>query len=143
MTLIVALPAFANRVSLTRAMSAYPHQEYFPPPHDVAGAKSGTDGMDTESSVNRARDEMIFERVVPSCYLRGLSSVLLEQSASASRPLDEMPAEDMHRAVFLKISQVYPEICGAAERMVASSPRELDHDKEADSNIADGMSAGG
>jgi hypothetical protein len=72
---------------------------------------------------------------------------LLEQSASASQAfdeqaLDEMPAEDMHRAV-LNISRVYAEICETAERSVASPPRELDHGKAADGKIADGMSAGG
>jgi hypothetical protein len=53
-----------------------------------------------------------------------------------------MPAEDMHRAV-LKISRIYAEIGETEERIVASRPRELDHDKEADGKIPDGMSAGG
>jgi hypothetical protein len=60
-----------------------------------------------------------------------------EQSASIGQALDEMPAEDMHLAVS-NISLFYAEICGTAERIVASSPRELDHGKK-----ADGMSAGG
>jgi hypothetical protein len=90
---------------------------------------------------------MIFERIAPSCYLREPFSVLLEQSASVSQAPDEVPAEDMHRAVF-KISQVYAEICETAERIVASSPRELGHgqeaySQEADGQEADGMSAGG
>ena len=112
-------------------------QEYFPQLQYFSGAGFGTDAALTASSADCPRNEMIFERVVPSCYRRGVSSVMLEQSASASQALDEMPAEDMHRAV-LKISRVHAEICETAERIVASSPRELDHDKE-----ADGMSAGG
>jgi predicted ArsR family transcriptional regulator len=67
---------------------------------------------------------------------------LLEQSASASQALDEMPAEDMHCAV-LNISRACAEICEMAERIVASSARELDHGKRADGKKADGMSAGG
>ena len=85
---------------------------------------------------------MVFEHFAPSCYLCSPFSVLLEQSVSASQTLDEIPAEDMHRAV-LNISRVYAEIYGTAERIVASAPRELDHGKAADGKTADGMSAGG
>lgn len=82
--------------------------------------------MRVNGSTNGPRNEMIFERVGPSCYLRGPFSVLLEQSASAGRSLDETPAEHMHRAVS-RISQVHVEICETAERIVASPPRELGH----------------
>lgn len=82
--------------------------------------------MRVNGSTNGPRNEMIFERVGPSCYLRGPFSVLLEQSASAGRSLDETPAEHMNRAVS-RISQVHVEICETAERIVASPPRELGH----------------
>ena len=93
--------------------------------------------MATESSADRARNEMTFERVAPPCYLHKLFPALPEQSASASEAPDDMPAEDMHRAV-LKISEVHAEICETAKRIVASPPRNSRHDKK-----ADGMSAGG
>ena len=107
----------------------------------------GTERLLVESSAKRLRNEMIFEHVVPSCYLREPFTDSLGQSASAGRAWDDMPAEDMHRAV-LKIYRVCTEIGETEERIVASSPRDLDHDKEADGKrvdgkVADGMSAGG
>jgi hypothetical protein len=112
-------------------------QEYLPRSQPTTGRAIGTDAVLADCSANCPRNEMVFERVCPSCYLYGPSSALLEQSASAGRALDEMPAEDMHRAVS-KISQVYVEICETAERIVASPPRELGHGQK-----AYGMSAGG
>jgi hypothetical protein len=145
-TSVVSLRAFADRTGLPFTMPV-DRQEYLPRLRRSAGAVSGTDATLVDSSANRPRNEMIFEHFAPSCYLCSPFSVLLEQSASASQALyeqdlyeqalDEIPAEDMHRAV-LKISRVYAEICETAERIVASSPRELDHGK-----AADGMSAGG
>lgn len=137
MTSIVSLQAFASSAGLPFAMLVDRQQEYLPRLRRSAGRAAGTDAVLVDCSANCPRNEMAFERVGRSCYLRGPSSVLLEQSASAGRSLDEMPAEDMHRAVS-KISQVYVEICETAERIVASPPRELGHGPE-----ADGMSAGG
>lgn len=110
-------------------------QEYLPRSPQELGGEPKPALVD--SSANFLRNEMVFERIAPSCYLRGPFSVLLEQSASAGWALDEMPAEDMHRAVS-KISQVDAEICETVERIVARSPRALGHGQE-----ADGMSAGG
>jgi hypothetical protein len=145
-SIVVSLRAFADRAGLPSAMPV-DRQEYVPRLRRSAGAASGTDAALVDSSADRPRNEMMFEHVAPSCYLCSPFSVLLAQSASASQDLyeqdlyeqalDEMPAEDMHRAV-LNISRVYAEICGTAERIVASTPRELDHGK-----AADGMSAGG
>jgi hypothetical protein len=131
-----SLHAFADLAGLPLA-TLVDRQEYLPRLRRPAGAASVTDATVIDSSANRPRNEMIFEHFAPSCYLCGPFSVLLEQSASASQTLNEIPAEDMHRAV-LKISRVYIEICETAERIVASAPRELDHGK-----TADGMSAGG
>jgi hypothetical protein len=140
-TSVVSLRAFTDRTGLPFA-TLVDRQEYLPRLRRSAGAASGTDATLFDSSANRPRNEMIFEHFAPSCYLCSPSSVLLEQSASASQAfyeqaLNKMPAEDMHRAV-LNISRVYAEICETAERSVASPPRELDHGK-----AADGMSAGG
>ena len=132
---------FADRAGLPLAMLV-DRQEYLPRLRRSAGAVSGTDATLVDSSANRPRNEMVFEHFAPSCYLCSQFSVLLEQSASAGETLDEMPAEDMHRAV-LNISRVYTEICETAERIVASAPREFDHGKAADGKTADGMSAGG
>jgi hypothetical protein len=135
-TSVVSLRAFADCASLPFAMLV-DRQEYLPRSRRAAGEASGTDAALLDSSADCPRNEMIFEHLAPSCYPCGPFSVLLEQSASASQTLDEMPAEDMHRAVS-KISRVYAEICETAERIVASAPRKLDHGK-----AADGMSAGG
>jgi hypothetical protein len=135
-TSVVSLRAFADRTGLPFTMPV-DRQEYLPRLRRSAGAVSGTDATLVDSSANRPRNEMIFEHFAPSCYLCSPFSVLLEQSASASQTLDEVPAEDMRRAV-LNISRVYAEIYGTAERIVASAPRELGHGK-----TADGMSAGG
>ena len=136
-TRFVALRAYVDPASVSFVAMADLHQEYFPQLWYYAEAELGIDASVFDSSAECARNEMIFEHLAPSCYLREPFLDSLEQSASASRALDEMPAEDMHRAV-LKISRVYAEICETEERIVARSPRELDHDKE-----ADGMSAGG
>ena len=146
MTSVVGLLAFADLAGLPLAMLV-DRQEYFPRLRRSAEAASGTDATLVDSSANRPRNEMIFEHVAPSCYLYSPISVLLELSASASQDLheqdlyeqalDEIPAEDMHRAV-LKISRICAEICETVEPIVASPPRELDHGK-----AADGMSAGG
>ena len=138
MTSVVSLQAFVSSAGLPFAMLVdRREQEYLPWLRPSAGRAAGTDAVPVDCSANCPRNEMAFERVGRSCYLRRPFSVLLEQSASASRSLNEMPAEDMHRAVS-KISQVYVEICETAERIVASPPRELGHGQE-----ADGMSAGG
>jgi hypothetical protein len=125
-TSVVSLRAFASSAGLPFAMLIDRKREYFPRLRPCAGGAAGTDGVRVNGSTNGPRNEMIFERVGPSCYLRGPFSVLLEQSASAGRSLDETPAEHMHRAVS-RISQVHVEICGTAERIVASPPRELGH----------------
>lgn len=122
-------------------------QEYLPRLRGFAEAGTGTDAAIVDSSADCPRNEMIFEHLAPSCYPFGPFLVSLEQGASASQSLDELPAEDMHRAV-LSISEVYAEICETAERLVASSPRQLGHGKKAQaqraySKIANGMSAGG
>jgi hypothetical protein len=135
-TSVVSLRAFADPAGLPVARLV-DRQEYLPRLRRSAGTASGTDASLVDSSDNRPRNEMMFEHLVPSCYLCGPFSVLLEQRASASQALDRLPAEDMHRAV-LKISRVYAEICETTERSVANPPRELDHGK-----AADGMSAGG
>ena len=57
--------------------------------------------------------------------LRNLIGTLYQRIGKFDR------AEDMHRAV-LKISRAYAEICETEERIVARSPRELDHGKAAD-----------
>jgi nicotinamidase-related amidase len=62
--------------------------------------------------------------------------------ASASHALDEMPAEDVHRAVS-KISGVYAEVCETAEWIAATTPRRLGHGKQANGKHVNGMSAGG
>jgi len=110
----VRLGAFVDAADLPFAMLA-DRQEYFPRPRRSAGPWAGTDADVVDSSANGPRNEMIFEHLAPSCYLCGPSSSLLRQSASASRALDKLPAEDMHRAV-LNISRVYAEICETAER---------------------------
>jgi hypothetical protein len=150
------LRAFGNAAGRPLAMLA-DRQEYLPRLWHFAAAGSGTDANVVASSADCPRSEMVFERLAPSCYLSQPFSILLEQRASASQDLDELPAEDMLRAV-LDISEVYAEICETAERIVASSPRELDHGKKAqvkntqvkkaqvkkaDGKRADGMSAGG
>jgi hypothetical protein len=127
-------------------------QEYLPRLRHFAAAGFGTDAAIVDSSADRSRSEMIFEHGPPACYLCGPFSILLEQGASASQTLDEVPAEDMHRTV-LKISRVYVESCETTERIVASSPREVGHGKKAETKKAqakkaygkkaDGMSAGG
>jgi hypothetical protein len=71
---------------------------------------------------------MMFERATPSCYRCAPFSASAEQSASACQAPGEMPAEDMHRALS-NISLTYAEISETAERIVASSPRELGHGK--------------
>lgn len=138
MTSTVDHPAFASRLS---AIWADRRQEYLPRLRlSVApgfGTDFGTDGGVIDSSANCSRNEMIFERVGPSCYLWQPFPALAEQGVSASQVPDEMPAEDMHRAVS-KISRVYAEICETAESIVASAPRELGHGQQ-----ANGMSAGG
>lgn len=119
------------------AMRAARGQEYLPRSRLSVAPGFGTDGAVIDSFANCSRNEMIFERVGPSCYLWRPFSALAEQGVSAGQAVDEMPAEDMHRTVS-KISRVYAEICGTAERIVASSTRELGHGQQ-----ANGMSAGG
>jgi hypothetical protein len=148
--------AFVDRVDLALAMPA-DREEYLPQLQHFTRAGFGTDAALTDSSADCPRSEMIFEHLAPPCYPCGPSSVLLEQSASAGWSLDELPAEDMHRAV-LNISEVYAEICETAERIFASPPRQRGHGKKAQAKraqakraqakraygkIADGMSAGG
>jgi len=143
------LRAFVHAAGLPFATLA-DRQEYLP--RLCGSAAAGTDADVVDSSAERPRNEMIFEHLVPSCYLCGPSSILLGQSASTSRAPDELPAEDMHRAV-LKISRVYTEICETAERIVARSPRQSGHGiracgnraygKQAYGKQAYGMSAGG
>jgi hypothetical protein len=133
---VTALSRFVLRRPGQRAFVAMVdlRQEYLPQWWYSAQAELGTDVV-VDSSAKGARNEMIFEHLAPSCYLREPFPDSLEQSASASRASD-VPAEDMHRAV-LRIYRVYAEICETKERIVASSPRKLDHEE------ADGMSAGG
>lgn len=136
-TSAVSRRAFASSTGLPFAILVDRNLEYIPRLRPSAGRATGTDAVLADCSAHCPANEMVFERVGPSCYPHRPFSVLLEQSASAGRSLDEMPAEDMHRAVS-KLSQVYVEICETAERIVASPPRELGHGQE-----ADGMSAGG
>jgi hypothetical protein len=135
----VCLRAFVDAAGLPFAMPA-DRQEYLP--QLWCPAASGTKADVAASSADCPLGEMIFEHLAPSCYLCGPSSILLEQSASSSGALDELPAGDMHRAV-LNISEVYAEICETAERIVACSPREWGHGKRAYGKRAYGMSAGG
>ena len=137
MTSTVDHPAFVYLASRLGAMWADRRQEYLPRLRLSVAPGFGTDGAVIDSSANCSRNEMIFERVGPSCYLWRPFSALAEQGVSASQAPDEMPAEDMRRAVS-KISRVYAEICETAERIVASAPRELGHGQQ-----ANGMSAGG
>jgi hypothetical protein len=141
-TSCVARRAYDDPRSRRLTSSANRHQEYLPQLWYYVGAEYRTNATNVESSAHYPRNEMIFERVAPSCYLHNLFPVLLEQSASVSEAPDEMPAEDMHRAV-LKISEVHTEICETAKRIVACPPRNSRHDKKADGKRADGMSAGG
>lgn len=57
--------------------------------------------------------------------------------ASASHALDELPADEVHRAVS-KISGIYAEVCEVAEWIAATTPRNLGNGKQ-----ANGISAGG
>ena len=137
MTASVALRAYADSSRAFFATIVHLYQEYLPQLWYSAVVDLGTERLLVESSAKRLRNEMIFEHVVPSCYLREPFTDSLGQSASAGRAWDDMPAEDMHRAI-LKISEVHAEICEMAKRIVASPPRNSRHDKK-----ADGMSAGG
>jgi hypothetical protein len=140
-TLVVALRAFVDRSSMPFGMMVDRRQEYLPHLRRCAEARFGIDtGID--SSAQCARNEMMFERVAPSCYLREPFSVLLEQGAPASEALGEMPAKDMHRAV-PRISQVDAEICETAEHTDAGSSRKLGHGNKADGNKAGGKKAAG
>jgi nicotinamidase-related amidase len=62
--------------------------------------------------------------------------------ASASHALDEMAAEDVHRAVS-KISGVYAEVCETAEWIAATTPRRLGHGKQIDGKQIDGKQVNG
>ena len=67
--------------------------------------------------------------------------------ASASHALDELPADEVHRAVS-KISGVYAEACETAEWSAATTPRRLGHGNHVNcthvnGKDVNGMSAGG
>lgn len=128
-TSLIRLHAFMNPAGLRFAMLA-DRQEYLRRLWRPARIGPGSDADVVAPSADRPRKEMIFEPLAPSCYLCGRSSILLEQSTSTGRALDELPAEDMHRAV-LKISRVYAEVCETVLRIVARSPRQLGHGKRA------------
>jgi hypothetical protein len=125
-TSVIGLRVFSGATNRPPATLIARRQEYLPWLRRSVASGPGTDAAAIDSSAIRRRYEMIFERVGPSCYLSVPFAASAEQSASASRSADELPAEDMHRAVS-NISQVHDEICETAERIVASSPRELRH----------------
>lgn len=137
MTSIVSLHAFVSSAGLPFAMLVDRKQEYLPRLRPFLGRAAGTERcLSIVPPIVHATKWHSNASAARAIFCRPFSD-LLEQSASAGRSLDEVPAEDMHRAVS-KISQVYVEICETAERIVASPPRELGHGQE-----ADGMSAGG
>ena len=131
----VAYRAYVDRAAARIVVTGAP-QNFLPELHEGVTIDRGTEANVDESSADGARNEIIFERVIPSCYLGGAFPALLERSSIACLAPNEKPAEDMHRAI-LKISQILAEIC-EAKRINASTPRGLDHDI-----AADGMSAGG
>jgi nicotinamidase-related amidase len=57
--------------------------------------------------------------------------------ASASHALDEMAADEVHRAVS-KISGVYAEVCETAEWIAATTPRKLGNDRRGNGNLGSG-----
>jgi hypothetical protein len=79
------------------------------------------------------RNEMIIERGGPPYYSREPFAAF----ASATHALDEMSADDVHRAVST-ISDVYADVCDSAEWIAATTPQRLGNGKQ-----ANGMSAGG
>jgi nicotinamidase-related amidase len=101
------------------------------------------------------RNEMVFERGSPSCYSCEPFCALVSQSrgesaclstlidafhrsrkvtylcdASASHALEDIPAEQIHRAV-LKISGLYGEVHETADWIASTLPRKLGNGKNA------------
>lgn len=163
MTSVVKLCAFANSASVPRVVLVDMQQQYLARPRLLAGCWI--------EGIEPFRNEMIFERTGPSCYVCEPFAAFMDQSrggivmagfagessclstlidafrckhkvtylfdASASHALDDLSADQVHRAVST-ISGLCAEVCGTAEWIAATVPFKL-----RDGKLGNGMSTSG
>ena len=156
MTSVVSLRAFANSASVPVLVPVDMQQEYLAKPRLLALPEADAALANCRRLVDHARriglpvafvrmvgESAFFNRATPSsagskssCLSTLIDAFHRRQKvtyicdASASHALDELPADNVHRAVS-KISGIYTELCEAARWIAATMPRNLGNDKQA------------